>query len=158
MLSLSFIPFFDVDYLRKKEKSTIDFFLFSLNRFWLRQFFTTKKNMTKKIQNLMVFEKTKKIFFWKTRLPAKPEYPENRETSETFFNWFFPKIKFSKSPHKKNRLMTYVMFRSLTIIEKQWTKFVISKIFWFFPLKFYPSTKPTSFYFIQKQWTDLSVA
>ncbi len=32
----------------------------------------------------MVFEKHEKnIFFRKTGLPAKPEYPENRESSET---------------------------------------------------------------------------
>jgi len=64
----------------------------------------TKKNMSKKILRHHGFcEKQKKIFFRKTGLPAKPDYPENCETWETFFPWFFPLIKFSTSPYKKNQ-------------------------------------------------------
>jgi hypothetical protein len=55
----------------------------------------TKKNMPKKkLQNIMVFEKNaKENFFRTTGLPVKPEYPESRETHETFspdsFHYFF---------------------------------------------------------------------
>ena len=36
---------------------------------------------------------------------AKPEYPENRETSDTFFSWIFPKIIFPTSPFNKKSLI-----------------------------------------------------
>ncbi len=49
---------------------------------------------------IMVFEEKK--IFRKTGLSAKPEYPENRETCQTFFSRFSPKIKFSTSPCEKN--------------------------------------------------------
>ena len=58
--------------------------------------------MKKKFQNIMVYEKNEKKIFRKGGLPAKPEYPENRECSVFFFSWFFPKIKFITSPYKKN--------------------------------------------------------
>jgi len=66
-----------------------------------KEFFMTKKNMSKKFQNIMVFEKKrKKIFFRKTWLPTNPEYPENRETSEIFFTDSFLKLKSLKKIQK----------------------------------------------------------
>ena len=45
-----------------------------------------KEYAKKKLQNIMVFEKKRKIkFFRKTGLPVKSKYPESRETHETFF-------------------------------------------------------------------------
>jgi len=40
----------------------------------------TKKNMSKKFQSIMFFEKNEKKIF-----SEKPEYSENRSISETFF-------------------------------------------------------------------------
>jgi len=57
----------------------------------------------------------KKFFFRKTGLPAKPEYPENHETSETFFPDSFLKLNSLQAHMKKNsksRLPFYVMSRS----------------------------------------------
>ena len=57
----------------------------------------------KEFQNLMVFEKHEKKFFRKTGLPAKPEYPENRESSETIFPDSFLKLNSLQAYMKKNQ-------------------------------------------------------
>ena len=49
----------------------------------------------------MVFEKTKKKNSRKTGLPVKPEYSENRETSETFFSDSFLKLNSLQAYIKK---------------------------------------------------------
>ncbi len=56
-------------------------------------FHDKKEYAKKKLQNIMVFEKNaKENFFRKTGLPVKPEYPESRETHETFFLDSFLKL------------------------------------------------------------------
>jgi hypothetical protein len=42
--------------------------------------------MSRKISKNHSIEKNEKKKFRKTGLPVKPEHPENRETSETFFS------------------------------------------------------------------------
>ncbi len=52
----------------------------------------------------MVFEKNEKnIFFRNTGLSAKPEYPENRETSETFFSLI---LSLTLEGYKKIRILS----------------------------------------------------
>ncbi len=55
--------------------------------FLAKTFFHDKKEYVKiKFLNIMFFkENEKKNFFRKSGLLAKPKYPENLETSETFF-------------------------------------------------------------------------
>ena len=53
----------------------------------------------------MVFEKTKKKNSRKTGLPVKPEYSENRETSETFFSDSFLRLNSLQAFIKKNDLL-----------------------------------------------------
>ncbi len=66
--------------------------------FCLLHFLNDKKEYVKrKFKNITVFEK-------KTELPVKPKYLENCENSDTFFSWYFPKIKYSTNPRKKNWL------------------------------------------------------
>ena len=51
-----------------------------------KNFFRTKNNMSKKSFKTSWFfkKKRKKIFFRKLGPPVKPEYPVNRESSQTF--------------------------------------------------------------------------
>ena len=71
--------------------------LFDKNR--LRKKQKIYKRLRSKHFLIKVFWKIQTFFFWKTGLPEKPEYSENRETSENFF--FDSLIKFSTSPYKK---------------------------------------------------------
>ena len=53
---------------------------------------------------IMVFEEKK--FFRKTGLPAKPEYPENHETCQTFFPDSLPKLNSLQVHVKKITFLT----------------------------------------------------
>ena len=60
--------------------------------------------MTKKsFKTSWYLKNTKKNFFRKTGLPAKPEYPENRESSETIFPDSFLKLNSLQAYMKKNQ-------------------------------------------------------
>ena len=66
----------------------------------------------------MVFEKKQKKIFRKTGLPAKPEYPENRGTSETFFTDSLLKLNSQQVHVKKNQnfqIRRFSMSRSLIV-------------------------------------------
>ena len=71
-------------------------------------YFFMKKIKMSKFQNIIVFEKNeKKFFFRKTGLSVEPEYPEYRQISETFSSRFFPEIKLSTSLFKKKSFLAY---------------------------------------------------
>jgi hypothetical protein len=58
----------------------------------------------------MVFEKKQKKIFRKTGLLAKPEYPENRGTSETFFTDSLLKLNSQQVHVKKIKIFKYEDF------------------------------------------------
>jgi len=68
----------------------------------------TKKNVKKSFKITCFLKKTKKKIFRKTGLPAKPEYPKNRATSETFFPDSSLKLNSLQAYLKKNSKNVFV--------------------------------------------------